>query len=155
MTVYYPYEEAEKVSLTTLESNVFTNSGAIRKNAENAVRRFCAMYHLSYSDVMKAIRKNYSFYWNEYKYNNPTASEIQILKAQKQAFKSSIYNRIAKEISKSILQDAQEWIWLPSSSDNPRDSHELRYVKTYTDTDYPDTLPAEEPNCKCGMKIIK
>lgn len=155
MSIFYPYEEAEKVSLTTLESEIFSSTGMVKKNAENAVRRFCAMNNLVYQDVMKAVRKNYSFYWNEYKNHNPTASDIQILKAQKQAFKSSIYNRIAKEISKTALQDAKEWVWLPSSSDNPRDSHELRYGKTYTDKNPPDTLPAEEPNCQCGMKIVK
>ena len=33
--------------------------------------------------------------------------------------------------------------------------YSMGIIKTYTDTDYPETLPAEEPNCKCGMKIIK
>lgn len=155
MTIYYPYEEAEKVSLVELESDVFTSSGAIRKNAENTVRKFCAANNLNYQDVMKAVRKNYFFYWSDYKSNNPSASDIQILKAQKNAFQASIHNRIAKEISQSILQDAKEWVWLPSSSDNPRDEHELLYGKTYTDTDYPGILPGEEPNCKCGMKIVK
>ena len=155
MSNFYPYEYARTQSLTTLESKVFTTTGIVKKNAQDACRRFSAKYGLNYNDVWVAVQKNYSFYWNEYVNNNPKATKAEVLEAQNNAFQSSMYNRIAKEYSIENLSNAEEWIWLPSASDNPRDSHELRYGKTYTKDNPPDTLPGEEPNCQCGYKIIE
>lgn len=155
MSNFYPWDYATTQSLTTLENKVFTTTGTIKKNAQDACRRFSAKYGLNYNDVWASVQKNYSFYWNEYVNNNPKATKAEVLEAQQNAFQNSMYNKIAKESSQEYLSNAEEWVWLPSSSDNPRDSHELRYGKTYTKENPPDTLPAEEPNCKCGMKIIK
>lgn len=155
MSNFYPYVYATTQNISTLESKIFTNSGAIKKNAENACRQFSAKYGSPYNDVWSAVQKNYNFYWNQYANNNPKATKAEVLEAQNKAFQSSMYNRIAKEASKEYLADVEEFLWLPSSSDNPRDSHELRYGKIYTKDNPPDTYPAEEPNCKCGIKIIK
>lgn len=155
MSNFYPYEYAKTQSLTTLENKVFTTTGTIKQNAQNACRRFSAKYGLNYNDVWSAVQKNYNFYWGEYVNNNPKATNAEVLEAQNKAFQNSMYNRIAKEASKEYLANAEAFVWLPSSSDNPRDSHELRYGKTYTKDNPPDTLPGEEPNCQCGIEIIE
>lgn len=155
MSNFYPYEYARTQSLTTLESKVFTTTGTIKKNAQDASRRFSAKHGLNYNDIWGAVQKNYRFYWNDYVNNNPKATKAEVLKAQNNAFRSSMYNRIAHQASIEHLSNAEEFIWLPSASDNPRDSDELKYGKTYTKDNPPDTLPAEKPNCQCGYKIIK
>jgi len=155
MSIFYPYEWATSENIYTLSNKIFTSSGTIRKNAENACRRLASKYNLEYNDVWSAVKKNYNFYWNSYKQNNPKATNAEILEAQNRAFQNSLYNRIAKQGSIEYLANVDEYVWLPSSSDNPRDSHELRYGKTFSKDNPADSFPAEEPHCQCGIKVIK
>ena len=151
--MYFPYEDAKTVPLGALENAVFTNAGSIKKEAEYAVKRFCASYGLPYADFWNMVQKNHDFYWEEYRLNNPDATNAEILSAQKASFVNSTRNRIAKEYSARYIAGLDEWVWLPSSSEHPRDRHEERYGNTYTKSSPPPTLPAEEPNCECGIGV--
>lgn len=152
-SAYYPYEEAKAVPLGNLQSGIFTNSGTIRKEAEYTARRFCAKYNLSYPDFWSLVERNYDFYWNDYRKNNPDATKPEILKAQKESFIASTRDRIASQFAEDYISTLDEFVWLPSESPNPSDEHEMYYGEIYSKENPPPEYPGQRPRCQCGIGV--
>jgi hypothetical protein len=150
VNVFYPFNEAKKVPLTTLNNGVFTTTGKVKSTADNTARRFCATYKLNYPEFLSLIQKNYEYFSGEYKENNPELTLEEIAYHQKQSFYSSTRNRIAEQYTAQFSTTIDSFTWLASDREHPRDSHMPRYGVLYTKESPPPTLPGEEYNCGCG-----
>jgi hypothetical protein len=151
---FFPLHEAQKISLNAIIQDIFTETGAIKSNANKKAMSFCSLHKIDYPEFYNMIEKNYSFYHGDFRNNNPDLTTEEIFKKQKSAFKRSTYNKVATQYSKQYLEGANAFIWLPSDNVDTRDSHEMRYGITYTKENPPETLPAEEYNCGCGAQLL-
>lgn len=68
--------------------------------------------------------------------------------------KSRVENLVVWNEAQQMKADyiGQKYIWLPSSSKEPRPEHQLKYGKVYTVGD--GVFPGEEYGCKCGALIL-
>lgn len=65
-----------------------------------------------------------------------------------------VQNEIIFQISGEIKDkyDGSQYVWLPSSADEPRPEHQLNYGLTFTIGD--GEMPGEDYGCQCGMEIL-
>lgn len=158
MTNIFPSNIARyNLKLANLADNVFKKTGQERKNAQLQLKRYAERYGFDYDELKRLYDKNVNFYQNTVKLNNPNLTEKQLLSKQEEAFKRSVENVATQKTLESIVSKNEDkyFIWLPSSADDPRDSHQQYYGKKYKMTDPPDGIyPTQEYNCQCGMRIV-
>lgn len=82
--------------------------------------------------------------------DKPVSEALNGEKLLKQRVENIVTWKESQELKEKYK--GRKYIWLPSSSKEPRQLHQLRYGKVYTVGD--GLFPAEDYGCKCGALIL-
>lgn len=111
---------------------------------------------LSKREIKESLSKVVEFYEKKVErlkedgIKNPVSTAVN----NEKLLKSRVENLVVWNESQQLKSEYknQKYIWLPSSSKEPRPEHQLRYGKTYTVGD--GIFPGEDYGCKCGALIL-
>lgn len=113
-------------------------AGVKEENAEDSLRRVVKFY----KDKMKRLKNE-----GVRAYKSEALNDEKLLNER-------VDNLLSWNEAERIKEErrGQKYIWLPSSSQEPRPLHQLKYGKTYTVGD--GVFPGEEYGCKCGAMFL-
>lgn len=111
---------------------------------------------LSKREIKQSLTKVIDFYnkkienLKEDGVKKPVTTALNNEKLLKQRVENLVVWNEAQQLKSDYV--GQKYIWLPSSSLEPRPEHQLKYGKTFTVGE--GVFPGEEYGCKCGALIL-
>lgn len=119
-------------------------------------RALVKLLTINKKDLRASLKKITKFYADKVERLKDEEIKNPILKAlnNEKLLKERVYNLVVWEESQRLKEEnkGKKYIWLPSSSKEPRPEHQLRYGKIYTVGD--GIFPGEDYGCKCGALIL-
>lgn len=111
---------------------------------------------LSGEEIRESLGKVVEFYHDKIEKLEDEGIKKPMIKAvnDEKLLKMRVENLVTWNESQRLKEEnkGKKYIWLPSSSEEPRINHQLRYGKIYTVGD--GVFPGEEYGCKCGALIL-
>ena len=111
---------------------------------------------LSKKEIKQSLTKVIDFYNKKIETLKEDGAEKPVTTAlnNEKLLKQRVENLVVWNEAQQLKSDhkGEKYIWLPSSSLEPRPEHQLKYGKIYTVGD--GVFPGEEYGCKCGALIL-
>lgn len=145
---FEPEKVVRKVAPKAKIKKLLSPSANIKRQALKFLNAFDSIDNKTILDTALKTVKSYK------KRIKKNPDELELIKKNPKQLIQRVQGAVIFEMSKSLTQKykGERFRWLPSSANDPRPQHQLRYGQVYIVGEI--DMPGEEIGCQCGMEIL-